>query len=295
MRALLAEYTIFNDPALASEGAAMLSVLSQSFECCGYEVVTPDGRDFGEEIAGLAPECDVGLVIAPDALMPPFISRIERLTHNIGCDSMAAAVCANKLLTAEILAANGISVPQRADSGRRVMKPVSGCGSQGVRLSEGPAGEGEFGQEYIRGEHLSVSLVGSRMIGNACTYYTGKPPLVLAINRQQMEVGQDGEFHYLGGETPVTHPMQEEISAAAVKAMTVLGCQGCVGVDMVVADRAYVVDVNPRPTTSIVGIAACMEEEIADILVQASKGGGPDEVHLRGRVRFDKDGNVTRI
>jgi len=273
----------------------MLSVLRQSFECCGYEVVTPGGRDFGEEIAGLAPKCDVGLVIAPDALMPPFISRIEHLTHNIGCDSMAAAVCANKLLTAEILAANGISVPQRKDSGCRVIKPVSGCGSQGVRLSDEPAGDGKFGQEYIRGEHLSVSLVGSRMIGNACTYYTGKPPLVLAINRQQMEVGQDGHFHYLGGETPVTHPMQEEISAAAVKATTVLGCQGYVGVDMIVADRVYVVDVNPRPTTSIVGIAACMEEEIADILVQASKGGGPDAVHLRGRVKFDKDGNVTGI
>lgn len=38
-------------------------------------------------------------------------------------------------------------------------------------------------------------------------------------------------------------------------------------------------DVNPRITTSLVGIAACMEEEIADLLMAASKGGGPDQVH----------------
>ena len=38
------------------------------------------------------------------------------------------------------------------------------------------------------------------------------------------------------------------------------------------------VDVNPRVTTSVVGIAAVMEEEIADVLVAASRGrdrGGP--------------------
>ena len=64
---------------------------------------------------------------------------------------------------------------------------------------------------------------------------------------------------------------------------------------MVVADKVYVVDVNPRITTSLVGIAACMEEEIADLLVAASKGKGPDEVHLHGRVRFDTNGKVTPV
>ena len=73
----------------------------------------------------------------------------------------------------------------------------------------------------------------------------------------------------------------------------ILGCQGYCGVDVVVSDNVYVVDVNPRITTSIVGIAACMQEEIADILVSASKGDGPDMVHFRGSARFDTHGKVT--
>ena len=77
--------------------------------------------------------------------------------------------------------------------------------------------------------------------------------------------------------------------------MTVLGCQGYAGVDNVVGDRIYVVDVNPRITTSIIGITAVMEEEIAGILVEASQGKGPERVHLHGRVRFTKDGRVTRL
>ena len=47
--------------------------------------------------------------------------------------------------------------------------------------------------------------------------------------------------------------------------------------------------------TSLVGIAAVMEEEIADILVKASHGEAPTEVHLSGRVRFDKDGRISRV
>jgi predicted ATP-grasp superfamily ATP-dependent carboligase len=52
------------------------------------------------------------------------------------------------------------------------------------------------------------------------------------------------------------------------------------------------VDVNPRITTSIVGIAACMEEEIADLLVRASRGEHLDPVHLHGSVSFDSSGRL---
>lgn len=294
MKAFLAEYAVFHDQALAPEGEVMLRVLSESFEACGYRVVSPEGSDFREEIKRLAPECDVGLVIAPDHLLFGFTSALEQRTHNIGCGSLNAAVCADKRKTGEILARDGIPVPPEARSGRRVIKPVRGCGSIGVRLSDGPSGENEFGQAYIEGESVSVSLVGSRVVGNACSYYTGKPPLLLAVNSQEISIDGEGRFRYLGGVTPLAHPRQEEIVETAKRALGVLGCQGYAGIDLVVADRPYVVDVNPRITTSIVGIAACMEEEIAGILVEASKGGGPDHVHLSGRARFDCQGKVVR-
>jgi len=292
MRALIAEYTVAHDPALAPEGAAMLAVLRGSFERCGYEVVHPGPGDFLAGIQRLAPECDVGLVIAPDHLLFTYTTALERLTHNIGCGSMNAAICANKRRSAEILSRNGIAVPEETADGLRVVKPEQGCAAQGVRLTEEAPGPGEFAQQFIEGEHLSVSLVGSRVVGDACTYYTGKPPLLLAVNRQLISIDDHGRFHYHGGETPVIHRRQDELVDTAVRALNVLGCQGYTGVDIVLADQPFVVDVNPRITTSIVGIAACMEEEIADILVEASRGGGPEAVHLSGRVRFDSHGTV---
>jgi predicted ATP-grasp superfamily ATP-dependent carboligase len=235
----------------------------------------------------------MGLVIAPDHLLARYTQILEQHTNNIGCGSMTAALCANKVQTAKILRSHGVPVPDEVVSGQRVIKPVNGCGAQGVRLSGEPAGAAEFGQQYISGEHLSVSLVANRVVGEACLYFSGAPPLVLALNRQSIEIGTDGIFHYRGGETPVSHPRSEEILQTATRAIEVLGCQGYCGVDVVVADRVYVVDVNPRITTSLVGIAGCMKEEIAEILVAASKGSAPQEVHLSGKVRFDRDGKVS--
>ncbi|AGB02900.1 ATP-grasp domain-containing protein [Methanoregula formicica] len=295
MKVLLAEYTVAHEPALAHEGAAMLSVLKSSFERCGHGVVLPGPGDFGEEIARLAPGCDMGLVIAPDHLLSKYTFLLEQATHNLGCGFMAVALCANKVSSGRILAENGVPVPAVPGSGKRVIKPIKGCGSQGVRLSLDPPPEGEFAQEYIEGENYSVSMVINRVIGDACAYYSGKPPVVLAVNRQEIAVGPDGTFQYLGGETPVHPTREKEIVDTAVKAATVLGCQGYCGVDVVVADKVWVVDVNPRITTSITGIAACMAEEIAGILVSASKGNGPDAVHFNGRARFDCNGKVTRL
>lgn len=295
MKAFLAEYSVCNDPELAPEGAAMLAAISGSFARCGYDVVMPEEPDFEGEIRRLAPGCDVGLVIAPDHLIFRYTHLLEQFTHNIGCGSMNAAVCANKQRTAAILARHGIAVPPDAGEGRRVVKPIMGCGAQGVRLTDEEPGAGEFAQAYLEGETLSVSLVGSRVTGNVCEYYSGNPPLLLAINRQEIVVDGDGNFRYLGGETPVHPDREEEIVSTAIRAMNVLGCQGYAGIDIIAGDRIYVVDVNPRPTTSLVGIAEVMEEEIADILVAASHGEAPAEVHLSGRVRFDKDGRISRV
>jgi predicted ATP-grasp superfamily ATP-dependent carboligase len=295
MKVLLAEYATFHDPALAHEGKAMLDVLEKSFRCSGYEVVLPGPGDFGAEIARLAPVCDMGLVIAPDHLLSKYTMLIEEHTHNLGCGSLSAALSANKVRTGQILTRHMVPVPPAAVTGKRVIKPVNGCGSSGVRITDGPGGAGEFAEQYIEGQHFSVSFVGSRIVGEACLYFSGNPPLTLAVNRQFIETGTDGKIRYLGGETPVHPPREAEIIATAEKAVSVLGCQGYCGVDVVVADKVYVVDVNPRITTSLVGIAACMEEEIADLLVSASKGTAPDEVHLTGMARFDTRGTVTKV
>ncbi|MDD3136431.1 MAG: ATP-grasp domain-containing protein [Methanoregula sp.] len=295
MKVLVAEYATAHAPDLAPEGAAMLEVLKNSFTRCGHTVILPGPGAFDAEIERLAPECDMGLVIAPDHLLSRYTMILEQHTHNLGCGAMNVALAANKVRTTQILRNHGIPVPADATTGTRVVKPVHGCGADGVRLSNQGPGDGEFAQEYIKGENYSASLVGSRVIGDACLYFSGNPPLQIAVNRQKIEIDPDGRFRYRGGETPV-HPSNEhEIFDITAKALAVLGCQGYCGVDVVVADKVYVVDVNPRITTSIVGIAACMKEEIAQILIDASLGKPTPPVHLTGKVQFDTSGRTWQV
>ena len=134
MKVLLAEYAAAHDPVLAHEGKAMLGVLKESFERCGYEIVIPGEGDFAAEIERLAPACDMGLVIAPDHLLSRFTMILEQHTHNLGCGFMTVALCANKVQTQKILRQHGIPVPGRA----RVRKKGDQAG-QGVRCTGRPA------------------------------------------------------------------------------------------------------------------------------------------------------------
>lgn len=292
MRALLAEYTVFHNPALAPEGMAMLSVLKESFIRSGYDVISPESGDFEAELRRLAPLADVGLVIAPDHLLGKYSKILEDHCHSIGCGSLNCALCSNKPHAGAILAAQGIAVPKQKTEGVRVIKEKQGAGALNMRIADEEPGPDEFGQEFIEGEHMSVSLVISRYVGNACSYYSGRPPLVLSLNRQHLRIGE-GTVAFEGGDVGVDHPRKDEIVATAIQAATILGCQGYTGVDVVVANKIYVVDVNPRPTSSLIGLAAVMDEEIAEILVAASKGDIPESVHLMGIARYDKDGMVT--
>ncbi|HJK06050.1 MAG TPA: ATP-grasp domain-containing protein [Methanocorpusculum sp.] len=299
MKVLIAEYTASRDPTLAPEGKAMVSVLQESFERLGHTVVLPESGDFDAEIARLAPQCDYGLVIAPDEMLSKFTHTLELATHNIGSDSTSIAVCANKRLTGKILSGIGIAVPQEVGAdytGKRVIKPVKGAGSVGVRIAkEGEVpGDGEMAVEYLEGEHYSVSIVGSRVVGEACGYYSGLPPVFLTINRQYSSADENGVFTYRGGETPVHPEREEEIIDVAKKTIERLGCQGYVGIDLVVGEKIWVVDVNPRPTMSIIGVVGVIDEEIADVLLKATVGLPPEGVHYNGKKAvFDEVGGVT--
>lgn len=278
MKVMLAEYSVCTgmDEAIRAEGAAMLKTLTQSFEQAGCTVFIPP--DFGDGFMATAKACDCGLVIAPDDLLADYTEKLEAACINLGCPPAAIRLCADKLETTEFLLYNGIPAPRIVREGRvkSVVKPRAGCGSEGVFISDGPVDAGGYiATEYIEGEHLSVSL-----LGGAGTL------MPLTLNRQHIHI--NGKVEYDGNDVNVEHPAREEIFAVARKAGHMLGCRGLFGIDIVYSDRPYIVDVNPRPTTSVVGIARAIDRNLADLMLLARFGTLPDRVGYRGRCSFTK-------
>lgn len=301
MDIMVAEYAVGADEGgtILLEGRAMLDVLVRSFTAAGHNVVYPTSGtvlqsgsavktdNFERTLEQLSSRCDAGLVVAPDELLGDLTEIVEGNTLNLGCPSGSARLCADKLECTRVLENKGIKVPVTAAMGeqnvfslgdRVVLKPRWGCASEDTTLTRYSCAtmipEGFVATGYIKGQHLSASLV------------VGDETLPLSVNRQNISIGSD--IQYDGGTIGVDTGRNHEIFRTAHLCAEVLGCRGYVGVDIVMADVPYIIDVNPRPTTSIIGIDRVMNGELGALLTAARFGGLPDSVDLRGEFAFTK-------
>lgn len=299
MKILVAEYAsaVGMGGTCEIEGRAMLSTLVSSFQRCGHDVIYPTyGPEIGaglpallkrpEEFEGFigSTKADAGLLIAPDDMQPHFLDVLEKNTVNLGCSPEAARLCADKLACTQKLKESSVPVVEIVEGSepcacgcrQYVIKPRCGCGSEGVHISSSPrAPKGYIATRYYEGLHLSASFI------------VGERFLPLTINRQLIEFHGD-TIGYNGSQVPYRTPRAAEIWEAAEKAARALGLMGYAGIDFVVGDLPRAVDVNARPTTSIIGIAKVMKEELADLILRARFGGMPKAVKSNGHYIFRK-------
>ncbi len=293
MKILVAEYAVgAGIDEYMLEGRAMLGTLVRSFVACGHEVLYPstgtiidsgtavETRRFEETLARLSKKCDAGLVIAPDEVLGDLTEIIEENTTNLGCPSDSVRLCADKLESTRRLARENIPVPLTTGEGEYdgdfVIKPRFGCASEGIhRSKKGILKDGFIATEFINGEHLSASVI------------SGKTQLLLTVNRQLIKIEE--KISYEGGMVPYLCDREKEVADIAKKTIKTLGCRGYAGVDIVLADNPYVVDVNPRPTTSLIGITRVMKTQIADLILKSAFGELPQSVEVNGCFTFKKD------
>ena len=312
MNIMVAEYAVGagEGGTILLEGRAMLDVLVRSFTAVGHNVVYPTSgpvlpagtavktNDFDRSVEELSAQCDAALVVAPDELLGDLTEMIEENTVNLGCPSGSVRLCADKLECTRILEKKGIKVPATTISGesnvfspgdRVVIKPRWGCASEDTTLTRYSCAtvipEDFVATRYIEGEHLSASLVvGDDMLPQSLS----QSPLALplTVNRQNISIGS--KIQYNGGTVGVDTGQNQELFRAAQRSAEALGCQGYVGVDIVLADNPWVIDVNPRLTTSIIGISRVMEEELGELILKAHSGDLPFSVNITNEYNFTK-------
>lgn len=316
MNILIAEFAVGTnvEKSLLPEGVAMLKTLSESFDSLEHEVFYPSAgirmgkgvvisstaENFRQIIENKARDCDAGLVIAPDCMLPELNKILEESTVNLGCSPKSTAYCADKLVCTKILNEAGIKTPKiakKAEEGKKyVTKPRFGCGAEATDLvTKFENSEKFIATEYIDGKHLSVSLI------------AGKKPLPLTVNLQLIEFGQKKSeiieeekkeifsIKYNGSRTPYRTPRIEELNKIAISTVECLGCFGYVGIDIILADLPYVVDVNPRPTASVLGISHVMQEGIGDLLLKNKFGELPNSVNIEGEYSFSNNDLIGLI
>jgi predicted ATP-grasp superfamily ATP-dependent carboligase len=105
----------------------------------------------------------------------------------------------------------------------------------------------------------------------------------------------DGRFRYLGGELPLPPDMADRARRLAARALDGIdSLRGYVGVDLMVGHAAaddVAIEINPRLTTSYVGLRALAETNLAAAMLALAEGKDPPELTWRqGAVTFSADG-----
>jgi len=134
-------------------------------------------------------------------------------------------------------------------------------------------------QPYIEGDPISMSfLVGrEQMISMPCT-------------RQFLT--DDGRFAYLGGEGPLEGPDIDAARDVARRAIqSVEGLSGYVGVDLILTPTGpIVVELNPRLSTSYVGLRRLCKSNLAQAMINVIMGRYTEPLEWRhDRIRFGTD------
>jgi predicted ATP-grasp superfamily ATP-dependent carboligase len=311
---------------LVREGAAMIGALAADFlrikDCRvsamrdprmlqlalpGCSVVDVHSRtSHREEIERLSGEADATILIAPE--FDGILLKAARWSLSSGGRLVSPPpdfirVAADKQRTCEALAAKGVRVPagRLLDSDEplpsdfqypAVLKPVNGAGSQDTYLISGPY---DAPPAYAWPRRLESYLPGMAASVAVLCGPNGRTPLVPCKQR----ISEDGRLRYLGGELPLSAGLAERASMLAEQAVAAMpAAVGYVGVDLVLGrepdgSEDAVIEVNPRLTTSYIGIRTAATGNLAEAMLRIAQSEDTSIGFSNRAVEFDASGNVS--
>ncbi len=220
----------------------------------------------GEELATFArltAECDYTLVVAPETggVLAQRVGLIDS-GKSLGSSPSAVELAGDKVRLACFLESRG--VPTIATRSVRigngvpdgavfpaVLKPIDGAGcSQTFVL--------ECAQDWPRRLDLPTVMAWQPFLAGeplSATFLVSDSGARLVAVGRQLIVVRDGSITYQGGTLPLPARYADGPPWEAIQALE--GLRGLVGIDFLresETGRSIVVEINPRPTTSVVGL-----------------------------------------
>lgn len=293
------EVTVLRDHRLESLGIAGLQ-----------EVVVRSAAEHDESFARMTSQCDGVLVIAPecdDALLN-LVRQVEESGGKLlGPGSDFVEFAADKHRTAEFLHSHDIPAPRGVaiEPGINladvrfpgepqfpsVLKPRFGVGALGVQVLEEPS-------SFAATEPLRWETFHQGLAASVCVLSSQRESLILPAGEQHIVRSGDA-LKYAGGRIPLKPNLNERAQSLAQRISEVLPSpHGFWGMDLVLGKSPdgsddVVIEINPRVTTSYVGLRALVQNNLAEVWLQLIRGEEIEPLQLRpGVVEFAPDGQV---
>lgn len=168
----------------------------------------------------------------------------------------------------------GIPHPEvlKEPEGKTIIKPRVGGGGEGIKFAE-KAENGFILQRYVEGVPCSVSLISGREVTPiACNYiFSGWKEMNASF------------FRYSGNLTPlrVNEEKRIEIEKIAVETAQLFDIKGSIGVDFILGDKPYVLELNPRFQGSLDSIEWSSDVNLFSMHVKAFENGKVEKVRSK--------------
>jgi predicted ATP-grasp superfamily ATP-dependent carboligase len=264
------------------------------------------------ELSGLA---DAVYVIAPESgqVLEKLVENIEASGGtSLNCEAAAIQQVSNKMTAYEAMKKRGLKVPEtvlvdvheKTENIKRltkelgyplVFKPLDGvsCGGLSIVKDEKDiAGAVKKVARELMSRHFIAQKVVKGKAASACVISNGDKAVAATLNRQLVTLAPPGkESGYYGGAVPFEHSLEKKALETAERAVEGIGgLKGYVGVDMILTgEEAIVLEVNPRLTTSYVGLRRVANFNPVEAIVDAVNGRKlPKNVQCMGYSFFSK-------
>lgn len=292
--ALLHDFSMLDDVQIVTTYDTRVSFPVQSQEAVGITKAASPIKIWQEMLQS----CDLALVIAPetDGVLTELTQMLEvSAVKNLGCNQQAVDIASSKYATYHVLkSANILTIPtytpnewmtsnfesEVSFSDGYVLKPNDGAGcgdtfyfsdkaALHAWLNLHPAKQaGYIIQPYQAGMPASISILCKA--GKAWVLACNQQMIKLqASNTQTTQLSQAATIHYNGclvNGIDKYHAAFAKLADSVVKALA--GLNGYVGIDVIVDDDAiYVVEINPRITTSYIGLHESLNYNPAQLML----------------------------
>ncbi len=239
---------------------------------------------------------DAAYVIAPESgrILESLVQFVEETGKiSLNCQSHSIERVADKSTLYKALKENGLTYPETAvlkfgnnlEETKKyiksmfnyplILKPSDGVGCSGLSFVEDEsqietaiakiklASENQeyIIQDFIKGEAASISLL--------CSGYNA---FSVSLNGQSIKISlPNGNSIYEGGIVPFEHPLKQIAFKVAEKiGRSFPGLRGFIGVDLVLTENnVFVIEVNPRLTTSYVGLRETTNYNFAEGIIDS--------------------------